>query len=174
MPVKRGENNLKADYGIRDIYRYYTESVNNPLNYKEFKKYVILITSYIMHNILYEKKTFKAPKRMGDFRIKRHKTKIKLDENGEVQTNFLKPDWKKCWQLWHEQYPDKTDEEIAKIPGKNHIYHLNKHTDGYYNRFYWDKLTCNIRNHTAYSFKPVRKWKKELSRLSNQNEIYYE
>src|SRR6056297_2753989 len=152
MAIKRGKRKMIANYAIRDLYKYYKQNHDNPVSYKEFKRYLIFITSYIMHNILYEKMEFVSPKRVGNFRIRRMKNKIKVDENNEVQTNYLKPDWKKCWELWHEKYPDLSDEEIAKIPNKEKIYHLNNHSDGYYNKFYWDKLTCNIRNHTAYSF----------------------
>lgn len=175
MGMVRGKGKVTSDYSLKDIYKFYkAHSDGEVVSYKEFRRYVTLITSYIMHNILYEKMEFIVPQRLGSFRIKRRKNKIIIGDDGEVQTNYLKPDYKKCWGLWREQYPNTPDEDIAKIPNKEHIYHLNQHSDGYYNRFFWDKLTCNIRNQTAYSFTLIRKWKQEINRLSNQNEMYYE
>lgn len=174
MPVKRGKRKIKADYSLKDLYKFYKKNYNSNLTYKQFKQVLTESVSYIMNRILNDSEEFILPNRLGNLRVKRFKNRLILDENNKVNMNFLKVDYKSSWEYWRKIYKGLSDEEIGKIPDKKHIYHLNEHTNGYYNRIYWDKTSMNIRNQHLYSFTPVRSWKEMLATLSNQNKIYYE
>ena len=91
------------------------------------------------------------PFRLGRVRIRRHENKLRLDENGEIDTSKLSPDWGETWKLWFKIYPGKKREQIKNIQGKQVVYHLNKHTD--FNGFslYWSRKGNNIINNRLYS-----------------------
>jgi hypothetical protein len=95
---------------------------------------------------------FNMPFRLGRVRIKKFRQKIELDENGDIDKKNLPVNWKKTKELWCDQYPGLSKDEIKKIPGKQVIYHLNEHTSGYRCKLYWDhKKSSNIKNNRAYS-----------------------
>lgn len=56
--------------------------------------------------------------------------------------------WDKGWNV--------VSDELKAIPDKKLIVHVNDHSNGYFNRWYWDKRLTNIKNQTAYSFSPVK------------------
>ncbi len=175
MPnIKRGKRKIKADYSLKDLYKFYKNNYDSNLSYKEFKKVLKSSVLYVMNRVINESEEFILPHRLGGIRVKRFKNRLLLNEDNKVNTNFLKVNYKASWEYWRKLYKSLTDEEIGKIPNKKHIYHLNEHTDGYNNRISWDKLSINVKNQSLYSFTPIRDWKEMLSTLSNQNKIYYE
>lgn len=174
MALKRGKDIVQTHYGLKDLYKYYKANSQNPLSYKEYKDVLAKCSSIIFNKILEDNDEFQIPARLGSLRIKRNKARLLLDENGEVSTKYLKMDYKRSWTLWYKLYPDLSDEEIAKIPNKQKVFHLNKHTNQAYNRFFWDKTTCNVKNQSSYAFIPIRKWKEVLVLKSRQKKIYYE
>jgi hypothetical protein len=130
-----------------------------------------------MNKILFEAEEFRFPARLGHLRIKKRKVHIELDQNGNIKKEFLRIDYKASWDMWRNLYPGKTDKEIATIPNKAKVYHLNDNFNGYYCRFYWDKTTMNVSNGTAYCFKVIRKWQRLVAKILNDPNLtinYYE
>ena len=175
MYVGRGKNRIKPDYGIKDFYRYYKNNADNPLPYKTFVSIWKEAAKAIMRLVIYRNHDFSVPARLGSFGIRKLKVKIQVSEDGTVNKNNLAVDYKASWKKWMEQYPGKTAKEIAKIPGKKPVYHLNKHTDGYRFKFIWDKFTCNVKNQSLYSLKITRTNKQELVKAVKKFKTdYYE
>jgi len=105
-----------------------------------------IVKAMILHSF-----EFIMPYKLGKIRIKRIENKLRLDENGEIDTTKLSPDWDECWKLWFELYPGKTREDIKKIRGKKMVYHLNKHTDFNSFKLFWSKIGNNIVHNRIYS-----------------------
>ena len=166
-----------ADYKTADLYKFYKKTYKNPVDYKTFKEFYRDFFTEILNLMIYNGIDYILPGRLGSMRIKKKKNMQKIDENGELKTNF-RADWKASKELWKKQYPDKTLQEIFGIPNKQIVYHMNEHTDNYYFKWYWDKITCNIPNKSAYRFEPIRAKKREAAKawkeISNLQNIYYE
>ena len=170
----RGKRKYISDYTTADIYRDYRNIYKGTLSKKEFSHYYKVIIDFILKKVLNDSEEYIFPFRLGTFRIKRTKYVLKTDENNKVITNGLKIDFKSSWNLWHRQYPNLTDKEIINIKGKKNIYFLNEHSNGYYNKFYWDKRTCVGKNQSVFKLYINRDRKRDLAFLSKQNKIYYE
>lgn len=171
---KRGKRKDITSISTRDIFNVAKKKYAFSLDYSEFSKLLSIINNYIFNIILYDNDEYRFPKNIGVFRIKRTQFKLKLDENGKVKTNQMHINFKASKELWKRKYPSKTWQEIKDIPNKPNIYYLNKHTNGIYNQFYWDRRTSTLKNQTFYKLDVIRERKKELSELSKQNKIYYE
>jgi hypothetical protein len=171
---KRGKRKYISSTNIENMFRVAVEKYNFSLDKKEYSKLLEIINNYIFDIILHDSSEYRLPKKLGSIRIKRTKFKYKLDENGRVKKNQMKVDFNSSKKLWREKYPNKTWQEIKEIPDKPLIYYLNKHTNNYYNKFYWDKRTSTLKNQSIYKLDIIRNRKQELSRLSKQNKIYYE
>lgn len=170
--MSTGNWKYKIDYGIADIYKFYKSEQNKNnkevVDEKIFKKVIKTFNKLVTELIVEESYEFRMPKRLGYIRIRKHKTRIIIDANGKLKTGHLHPDWKATKELW------STNEAAKKI--KKIVYHTNKHTQGYYCKWYWDKRTCNIKNNTAYSLVMSRTNKRRIAQAINNNENidYYE
>lgn len=164
MAFKRGLGKNNCDYGMRDIYREYRKQSKNFVDRSTFSKILNEYNERIMTAMIYENLIFKMPYRLGEVRIQRRRMTPYV-KDGEVVKSHIMPDWKATLDYWREQYPDLTDEEIKQIPGKKVLRHLNKHTNGYSARFFWDKNYSNAINQSCYIFKATRTAKEELARL---------
>jgi hypothetical protein len=125
----------------------------------------------ISDKIVRESYEFKIPFGLGYLRIKCIGSNIKI-RDGKLLPRKSAPNWAETKKLWYRLYPDKTWEEIRKIPNKKIIIHTNEHTDGKVMRFYWDKRLNNFTNKTAYCFMPV-KGVQEADYYENDNCYYY-
>jgi hypothetical protein len=125
----------------------------------------------ISNKIITESYEFKIPFGLGCLRIKSIRNSIKI-KDGKLLPRKSAPNWKESKNLWNRIYPDKTWNEIRKIPNKKIIIHTNEHTDGKVMRWYWDKRLNAFTNKTAYSFSPV-KGVQEKDYYLNEECLYY-
>ena len=160
---------MVADYGIKDIYKFYKSYSDNPIEYATFvriwKKFVKKVTD----GIVLEGKDFIMPFRLGAVGIRKSKIIVQMNEDGSIDKRFLRPDWKSTKELW------KRDEEAKKR--KQLVFHLNKHFGGYNCRWFWDKSTCAVQNQTAYSLTMSRENRRKLAAAIFNEELevdYYE
>ena len=175
MFVGRGKNKVQVDYGIKDIYKYYQENAQHPLEYKVFKKTWLDLIQIFIHLIVYKNLDFAIPSRLGNLGIRKIKAKAVVKEDGTVLKNKLGRNYKASWEKWLRDYPTNTPREIAKIKNKNYIYYLNEHSDGYKVKWKWDKFTTTVKNQAYYSLAVTRNNKKELSNaFINFKTEYYE
>lgn len=52
-----------------------------------------------------------------------------------------------------------------------HIYHMNKHSQEFSARWYWDKNGARVKNSTLYKFYPTRANKREVAKQIKENNI---
>lgn len=149
---------LKEKYGLREIYKYYKskftdKEVNSSavVSYKTYSNILKDFNKEMIRLIIEEGVEFKLPARMGYLRIRKYKKKIRINDDGSVNTRSLKVNWSESIKLWHREYPDKTMQELKQISGKPLVYHLNEHTDGNNYLFYWNKKGSNAKNRGIYS-----------------------
>lgn len=174
---KRGKGKVKTDFGLKEIYDFYYEKYSNTVDKSLYRKICKEFNENILKDAIYEGRDFSMGARLGSIRIRKFNNKIKLGEDGNIATKF-KVNWNKTLKKWEELYPDKTPEEIKNIPNKPLIFHLNEHTDGWVMKWYWDKITCNVVNQSAYRFEPQREIKREAAKawktIPGLKNIYYE
>jgi len=154
IPYKR---KVKVTGGLWDAYKFYKNKYpESNINRKTYVETCHLFNKKLSNSIIKDSTEFRLFNRLGLLRIKAFKQKLKFTEDGRLDTSKNAVNWPKTWELWHQQYPDKTKDEIKDIPNKKVIIHLNEHSNGYSYRWYWDKRICNFKNQTLYSFKPVK------------------
>lgn len=94
----------------------------------------------------------------------------KLDVEGNP-TN-LKVDWKATLDLWKEIYPGVDKKGYKEIKDKQLVYHLNEHTNGYFNCLFWHTFNVTGKNKVLYAMEAVRTFKKQISELSLQGKLF--
>lgn len=165
---KRGKVLIKKDFVTKDLYNYYKSSVQNPVSYNIFKKFLFSsntnegIIKKLVDRILYRSYIISFPK-IGSIYIKKYKPKIKFKPNGDldIRKSHIRVDWANTLKLWQS-------DPIAKEE-KRKVYHLNKHSKGYLVRVHWDKRKQLLKNKSVYRFKPVRKVDRELAYILKNN-----
>jgi len=174
--IKRGKNKIKPDYGIKDFFNYYKDNAKEPiLDYNKFVSIWKDCSHAISKLIIYRNLDFSIPARLGNLQIRKLKSKVFLNPDGSLNKNKLAINYKASWEKWIKEYPNLTNEEIAKLKDKKPVYHLNEHTDGYRVKWVWDKFTATIKNQSIYSLKMTRQNKQELSKaIKNYKTDYYE
>ena len=177
LSFKRKENKVKIDFGLKDICKYYQEHSRDPIEKSLIGRILREYNTEILRMMIYDGLDYSMSHRIGSFRIKKFDNSLKLNDEGEI-ANKLRPDWAKTKEKWAELYKGASAEEIKKIPDKPIIYHLNNHTDGYVFRWYWDKVTSNIKNQSVYKFAPIRQMKREAAQAWKKHPelrtLYYE
>jgi hypothetical protein len=161
-----------SDYGIVDIYKFYKKNQIEKglpvIDESVFRKILKYHNSEICKSIVENSDEFRMPYRLGYIRIRKYKTRLKLDADGKLITSHLKPDWKATKELWRNNEEAKENKKI--------VYHTNKHTGSFYFKWFWDKRTCNIRNSSVYSILMSRANKRSIAQAVKNNEKldYYE
>lgn len=130
---------------LRESYRLYKESVENPV---DIKIYLLLAADYnkfLIDKVL-EGKEVTLPSRMGTLTILGKEQKIKFDEEGKIQG--LAPDWVKTKELWENNPQAKAEKKL--------VYHTNTHTDNVRYKYLWSKKNVLVENKTLYSLRLTR------------------
>lgn len=153
------EREYKITGGIPDIYNSFKKekllSGEKVVDKKTFVDICHTFNKKVSDKIIRESFEFKLPFGLGYIRIKANRLKY-IIEDGKLLSYKSCPDWNKTRKFWKEKYKDLSWEEIKQIPNKKIIVHTNEHSDGMVMKWYWDKRFCNVKNQTAYKFKPVK------------------
>lgn len=162
----RAEGKYNADYTIEDVYKFYKaqckEKGTEPIDITVFRKIIKYYNQEVCKSIVYNNDEFRLPFRLGYLRIKKYKTKFKIDKDGNLKTSYLKPDWKATKELWEKNEEAKENKKI--------VYHTNRHTSGFYYKWFWDKRVCNIKNSSVYSLVMTRGNKRMIPEAVKNNE----
>lgn len=118
----------KLTYSIYDFYD--TLEIKDQIDKATFILLVKDFFAQYTNKIIVGRKRYKLPLALGLHRIKKRKIR------GQI-----KP---------------KIDFNNTKLLGKT-VYHLNKHTNGYYFRWFWDKEDCRFKNKAFYNFELTKK-----------------
>lgn len=149
---KRTKGKYKAEVATTNFYKYYISNIEKGTVYDIdktlFTKILKDINKEIMKLIVTTNYEFVMPYRLGTLSIKKFKTKLKLDTDGNLIKSNIPIDYGKTLALWKVSPEAK---EAKKV-----VYFLNKHTDGYRYTFHWDKKIAVLKNKSAYQFKASR------------------
>lgn len=129
---------------LRDSYKKYIETTDNPVNIKNYLEIVGLYNKFLIMKTL-EGHEVTLPARMGVISIVGRKPTVRV-EDGKIIG--LAPDWVKTKKLW-----DNNPEAKAK---KQLVYHTNAHTDGVRYKWNWSKNNMPVENKTLYALKFTR------------------
>lgn len=154
-----------TDYGIGDAYKFYKKKYNSEktVSNSEFSIICKDFNKRISNLIIYENFSFLLPFRLGRIRIRKYKPKTYLQKDGTLDKTRLRPDWNATNRLWAQNPEAKKEKKL--------VYHLNEHTNGYQHRWFWEKLTSNVPNNSAYSFIPSRSNKRTLAKVLKNEEL---
>lgn len=142
---ERAIANVKSD----NLYRYYKKtSKYSPVERKVFGEIIRKFNTAIIDAMIYKAFEFHFPARLGTIRIKKIKIKVKMNDDGTIDKRYLAPDWKATKELWNKDEDAKNRKQL--------VYHLNRHTNGYKHRFFWNKQNSNVRNQTIYTLDMAR------------------
>jgi len=161
--LKRGKQKIPTHFGMLDLYRNYKATTKDPISYRDFSDLHQSLNDEVLTLIREKNFIYNLPAKLGKFRVKKYKTKVKVNEDGSFEWKSLKIDFKKTWEYWESKYPGKTRQEILKIPNKARVYHDNRHTLGYGYKYVWYKGTSIFKGKSVISFKPVRKHSRALA-----------
>lgn len=180
--MRQTQRRYNQDVGVHDLYDYYSHlyfkekflKKNGELSKKSIvhKNSKYNIGSSLYHKILKDfhkmvvndvlsGEDFIIPERLGIIGIRKNKTIIKTDEEGNVITN-APINYKATLDLWEKDPKAKENKKIIR--------HINEHTNRYVHRWYWNKYDANFRNKTAYSFIPTRTNKRLLAKVLNDED----
>ena len=149
------ERRIRVTDTLKDVYLFYKDKLDNPLDEKDFKVIAYSLNKTISDMIIKKSFEFRIPFGLGFLRIKKTKLKF-IIRNGKIDINKNIIDWGATWEYWEQKYMGKTRKEIRGIPNKKVIFQTNDHTDGEVMRWYWDRKISNVKNILVYSFKPVK------------------
>lgn len=160
MIIKRTEGKLKVDYGIKDYYKYYTQTVKESQNHIKYNKVISEFNKKIVESIINDGLEFTPVKTQICFCIRKHKRVVKIVNNKLVNKNPV--DWKTTNQLWID---DKEAREKKLV-----IRYLNNHTSKYIFRIKMRKIGTSYYNKKYFKFKPCRFFARSLAaRILNED-----
>ena len=138
MRIKLGED---GEDGIYSLYKVYKKVVEEPLDFKTYRRVIFAFNKMIMDEILEGASNIKLPARLGCIRVKKSKMTYArlMFDYGEYNKSGLK------------------------------TYHTNVHSDDYKVRILWEKSKCIISGKTPWSFIPARINKRRLAKLMKEN-----
>lgn len=146
---------VKSDYGVSDYYRFFKK--NNPdinITRAEFGAIIKEFNSHTRDRMALKGAGFILPFRLGKVELRKVKTEVKIDEDGNV-INQLPTNWKETRKLWKEN-PAAKDKGIK-------IKFTNEHTDGYTFKISYLRGKANFKNKTIYKIRFNRDLKRNLS-----------
>jgi hypothetical protein len=152
---KRGKSKVKTDYGIKDFYKYYKETVT----FKTFtSKYSQASTGLIVDEQTYYKIIKEYFKLLAEELLK-NPDGIPITPMGILNVTKRRMDFEK---LSNTPGGLKIDYKTSKEKGMI-VYHLNEHRSYCSYRFGW-KRPLGFKFARAYMFKPTRQNKRELAK----------
>jgi hypothetical protein len=170
--LKRTEGKFTAGHSRMDMYKAFLETLKEGEKKPTYKEYSSVLNSFnkkVVDRMLNDSFEYLLPYRVGTLRIKKYKQKIKINDDGSINTSRLIPDWKTTRQLWE-------DDPEAKA-NKKRVFHTNPHTEGYNFKWHFANYRSNCINKSYYYFIPTRANKRMLAALLKDKDnqpVYYE
>jgi hypothetical protein len=171
--MERFKHKVKITAGIKDAYKDFRikyKAIHPHIRRTKYNNVCYLLNEAISDKIIKESYEFKIPYRLGRISIRKSKNTPRI-KDGKLDASRMVPDWVRTWQLWYEEYPGMTREQIWDIKDKIVVYNLNEHTNGYVMKWHWDKSTSSLKNSSVYQFKPTKANRLNLARWINSDEF---
>jgi|DEB0MinimDraft_10_1074344.scaffolds.fasta_scaffold68063_2 hypothetical protein len=129
---------------LRDIYKTYEYTEDSPhyVDYKDYRKIVEVVLSLFVKYMVTTGNRISLPHGLGYLYIRKGKD--------------------------YDKAHKKVDFNMTKKLGKV-IYHNNRHSNGFYGKFRWDKNKHYIKNKQLFKFVPCRWAKRYLSKEIKEN-----
>lgn len=146
---------------VRDSYKLYKKSVDNPVELKDYILYANEYNKFLAEKVL-DGHEVTLPVRFGTLSIIGRKQKVSYNEDGSIKG--LAPDWVKTRQLWENNPKAKEEKKL--------LYHINSHTDNTIYRFLWSKKRILTENKILYSLKMTRDNKRAVHNFIKKGKQY--
>lgn len=173
IAYKRGQGKYNSDVLFEDYYAWYVTNVSDPLPRKLFKAIFKDFIEAMMLEVIYHGYELNMPAKMGSILIREGEYKFTLNKDGELDTSRLAVNWKKTKDKWERLYPGLGPEELKAIKNKPLIYIENDHTDETIKKWCWNKLSCNFKYQSLYTFNATRGWDQILTKANKEKNITY-
>lgn len=148
----------KADYGIKDYYKYYSK--DNNINSVIYSKIIAEFSQSIIDLIIEDNLVYKLPYLGFELVIKKSK-RVPTIKNGKLINN-IPIDFKATNALWASCEESKKKKLLVR--------YNNSHTSGYVFRIYCKKFKSKLKNRSLLKFKPSRKFQRQLgARIKDPN-----
>jgi len=144
-----------ADYGVNDYYRAF--KLNNKdsiLSRKAYGEIIKEFNAFLRDGLSMKGKEIVLPKKMGRVELRKSKTEVKIDSEGNIVNN-LPVNWKETRKLWLEN--KHAEEKKIKIR------FTNEHTDSHTFKITFLKAKADFKNKSLYTIKFNRQLKRDLS-----------
>lgn len=130
----------KTDINIRSSYKSYKETVNAPVEEKQYLEIANGYMKFLIQKVL-EGEEVTMPARLGTLFIQGVKKNLKFNKDG---IPLLPPNWAATKKLWDSNPDAKATKKI--------VYCLNEETDGVVYKLHWSKNRVPIENKLYYNF----------------------
>ena len=130
----------KTDVNIRSSYKTYKETVNTPIEEKQYLEIANGYMKFLIQKVL-EGEEVTMPARLGTLFIQGVKKNLKFNKDG---IPLLPPNWAATKKLWDSNPDAKATKKI--------VYCLNEETDGVVYKLHWSKNRVPIENKLYYNF----------------------
>jgi len=165
MNKKDKENLRKLDFGLTDLFYYYSKTVKESMNQTYYNSVVKLFFKKIIVR-LYKGDYISFPHKLGDFHINSYKPKIINFNDAYQHKGFKVTDYKATNELWLKQ---------PELAHKVYLNYDNTHSDG----IKYKLSRINSKKNTIqslYNFLPSRQFSRGLAKFikNNPNTEYYE
>ena len=142
---KRTEGKIKECLAIRDMYKFYKNTYDDPVEYKVYAKIIKACNKELIRQITKESEILELPYRLGKLQIAR------FDRSYDKPTNKLAVNWKLTkehgFKVFHED---------------NNIY-----------KWVWNKHHSIVINKTGYKFMACRFAKREVPKALKDKVEYF-
>jgi len=146
---------VKTDFGTGDYYKHFIETTGyTHISWAVFGEVLREFNSHVRERISTKGAEYTFPCRIGKVELRKKKTEVKIDEEGNVINN-LPPNWKATRELWAEN-------ESARKRGVK-IRYTNEHTGGYTFRIFYRRSKATFKNKSIYKMRFNRDLKRQLS-----------
>jgi len=147
---------VKSDFGVNNYYNAFVrENKDIEMSRGEYGQILKEFNSHIRERLATKGAGFILPCRLGRAELRKVKTEVKIDDNGDVVDN-LPTNWKVTRELWRSN-PDAKAKNIK-------IKFTNEHTDGYTFKVSYLKSKALFKNKSIYKIRFNRDLKRTLSR----------
>lgn len=150
----RTAGKIKADYGIKDYYKFYKEYSKSPVDSKKFHKVISEFNKKIMLSIINDGLEYTPITTQITFCIRKTTKSVEIINNKLINKNPI--DWKTTLDLWKENEEAKSRKLLIK--------HLNNHSSKYIFRIKMIKSGYSYINKKYYRFKPCRMFQRALAK----------
>lgn len=125
--IRKGiPNKYKTEFHTYRFYAFYVENYIRAVDRTKYAKIWDDFIELMIEAMIAKSYTWTLHNGIGSVKITKFKVKNKFKENGSLDLNRYKKDWKSTYELWDEN---------PELYGKTFVYYTQEHTEGFSYRF---------------------------------------